>query len=185
MNDDNFKRTLLIIVFYLIAVNPRDFGFGKAGMEELISEEVKMFVEEVITDDKYGDYDDDLIRNHNHMAIINDDAIIGHTNLSLHLDWINVNSDIFEQHQQVKKSEGEPFDFISKFNLPVVNALWNVTAGHRFEYNDPKLISMIQVEIRYVDFKDTGIWMFTTESGSGESEQFKEFDNQVTVRARG
>ena len=50
---------------------------------------------------------------------------------------------------QVKKSEGEPFDFISKFNLPVVNALWNVTAGHRFEYNDPKLISMIQVEIRY------------------------------------
>ena len=48
---------------------------------------------------------------------------------------------------QVKKSEGEPFDFISKFNLPVVNALWNVTAGHRFEYNDPKLISMIQVDI--------------------------------------
>ena len=42
-----------------------------------------------------------------------------------------------------------------------------------------------KVEIRYVDFKDTGIWMFTTESGSGESEQFKEFDNQVTVRARG
>ena len=52
---------------------------------------------------------------------------------------------------QVKKSEGEPFDFISKFNLPVVNALWNVTAGHRFEYNDPKLISMIQVEIRFDD----------------------------------
>ena len=30
---------------------------------------------------------------------------------------------------QVKKSEGEPFDFISKFNLPILNALWNITAG--------------------------------------------------------
>ena len=30
---------------------------------------------------------------------------------------------------QVKKSEGEPFDFVSKFNLPILNALWNITAG--------------------------------------------------------
>jgi len=68
----------------------RDFGFGKAGMEGLINEEVAMFIEEV------------------------------------------------------KKSKGEPFDFVSKFNLPILNALWNITAGQRFDYNDPKLTSLIQ-----------------------------------------
>ena len=88
MNDDNFKRTLLIIVFYLIAVKIRDFGFGKAGMEELISEEVKMFVEEVPNDDDddddiwrpyddddnmYGDlYDVNCIQNNDHLVMIND-----------------------------------------------------------------------------------------------------------------
>ena len=54
----------------------------------------------------------------------------------------------------MKKSEEEPFDFISKFNLPILNALWNITAGHRFEYDDPKLLSMIQVETRYCNDDD-------------------------------
>ena len=47
----------VVIVFQLIAVETRDFGFGKSGMEELISEEVKMFVEEVHYD---GDDNDDV-----------------------------------------------------------------------------------------------------------------------------
>ena len=43
----------------------------------------------------------------------------------------------------IKKSEGEPFDFINQFNLPILNALWKVTVGERFEYDDPKLVSII------------------------------------------
>ena len=68
----------------------RDFGFGKAGMEEMIKEEVQLFTEEI------------------------------------------------------KKNEGKPFDFINKFNLPILNALWNVTVGQRFDYNDPELVSLIE-----------------------------------------
>ena len=43
---------------------------------------------------------------------------------------------------EIRKSEGEPFD--NNFNLPILNALWNVTVGQRFDYNDPKLISIIE-----------------------------------------
>jgi len=68
----------------------RDFGFGKASMEEMIHEEVLMFLE------------------------------------------------------VIKKAEGEPFDFGNKFNLPILNALWRVTVGTRFDYDDPKLISIVE-----------------------------------------
>jgi len=67
----------------------RDFGFGKIGMEEIISEEVEMFFEEI------------------------------------------------------KKTMGEPFDFMNKFNLPILNALWRVLVGQRFEYDDPTFRSLI------------------------------------------
>ena len=77
-----------------------------------------------------------------------------------------------DDNDQVKRNAGEPFDFISKFNLPVVNALWNVTAGHRFEYNDPKLISMIQVKLRYTNDDDDADdivetdWLVETSGGA-------------------
>ena len=118
------KTNIDWIILHLTVVHTRDFGFGKASMEELINEEVKMFVEEVPHD-----------QDHDAAAADDDDG--GDDN-----------------NDQVKKNAGEPFDFISKFNLPVVNALWNVTAGHRFEYNDPKLISMIQVKLRYTNDDD-------------------------------
>jgi len=46
--------------------------------------------------------------------------------------------------EEIRKSKGEPFDFINKFNLPILNALWNVTVGQRFDYDDPKLMSIIE-----------------------------------------
>ena len=68
----------------------RDFGFGKSGMEEMIKEEVELFIEEI------------------------------------------------------KRSKGKPLDFANKFNLPILNALWNVTVGQRFVYDDPKLTCLIE-----------------------------------------
>ena len=41
------KTNIDWIILHLTVVYTRDFGFGKASMEELINEEVKMFVEEV------------------------------------------------------------------------------------------------------------------------------------------
>ena len=43
----------------------------------------------------------------------------------------------------ILKSEEEPFDFINQFNLPILNALWRLTVGERFEYDDPKLMSIV------------------------------------------
>ena len=28
--------------------------------------------------------------------------------------------------EEIRRSEREPFDFINKFNMPILNALWNV-----------------------------------------------------------
>ena len=63
----------------------RDFGFGKAKMEELINEEVEAFTE------------------------------------------------------ALKSYRGEPVDIAGKFNLPILNSLWRITVGQRFDYDDPKL----------------------------------------------
>ena len=43
----------------------------------------------------------------------------------------------------ILKNGEEPFDFINKLNLPILNALWRLTVGERFEYDDPKLISIV------------------------------------------
>ena len=46
--------------------------------------------------------------------------------------------------EEIRKSKGEPLNFTNKFNLLILNALWNVTVGQRFDYDDPKLISLIE-----------------------------------------
>lgn len=37
----------------------------------------------------------------------------------------------------------ESFDFINKLNLPILNALWRVTVGERYDYENPKLLSIV------------------------------------------
>ena len=44
----------------------------------------------------------------------------------------------------IDKKKSEPFDFINQFNLPILNALWRITVGERFDYDDPKLLSIIE-----------------------------------------
>ena len=43
----------------------------------------------------------------------------------------------------IDKNNGEPFDFQNKFNLPILNALWRVTSGERFEYDNQKFKSIV------------------------------------------
>ena len=43
----------------------------------------------------------------------------------------------------INKSKGEPFNFLNQLNLPILNALWRITVGDRFEYDNPKLISIV------------------------------------------
>jgi len=37
---------------------------------------------------------------------------------------------------------GEPIDIAPMLTLPIVNALWKVTVGERYDYNDPKLLDI-------------------------------------------
>ena len=67
----------------------RDFGFGKAKMEELSNEEVEVF------------------------------------------------------NEVLKGYGGQPIDIAGKWNLPILNSLWRITVGHRFDYDDPKLRSIL------------------------------------------
>ena len=45
--------------------------------------------------------------------------------------------------QYIESKKGEPLDFYNKFNLPILNALWKVTAGERFDYDNPRLIDIV------------------------------------------
>ena len=44
----------------------------------------------------------------------------------------------------ILKNGEESFDFNNKLNLPILNALWRITVGERFEYDNPKLLSIVQ-----------------------------------------
>ena len=39
---------------------------------------------------------------------------------------------------------GKPIDIATKLNLPILNALWKVTVGERFDYDDPRLLDICQ-----------------------------------------
>jgi hypothetical protein len=39
---------------------------------------------------------------------------------------------------------GQPVDMAGRFNLPILNALWRVTVGERFDYDDPQLVDIIE-----------------------------------------
>ncbi len=41
-------------------------------------------------------------------------------------------------------SSGQPLDMASHFNLPILNALWRITVGDRFEYSDARLLNLIK-----------------------------------------
>ena len=56
-------------------------------------------------------------------------------------DLINEEVDMFKT--LILKAEGKPFDCISQFNLPILNALWKVAVGDRFEYDDKRLASIM------------------------------------------
>jgi len=43
----------------------------------------------------------------------------------------------------LKSYRGEPIDMAGKLNLPILNALWKITVGQRFDYDDPQLTRII------------------------------------------
>ena len=68
----------------------KDVGYGKAGMEDVIAEELVQFT------------------------------------------------------SFLKTFAGKPFEISSKFNLPLINILWRLASSEQFEYDDPKLVEILQ-----------------------------------------
>ena len=44
----------------------------------------------------------------------------------------------------IKNTKMEPFDCNNKFNLPILNALWRIAVGNRFDYHDETLKSIVE-----------------------------------------
>ena len=42
----------------------------------------------------------------------------------------------------IAKYVGQPVDISSKMNLPILNSLWRVTVGERFDYDDQRLLDI-------------------------------------------
>ena len=68
----------------------KDMGYGKAGMEEVIAEELIQFT------------------------------------------------------SFLKTFAGKPFEISRKFSLPLINILWRLASSEQFEYDDPKLVEILQ-----------------------------------------
>ena len=55
---------------------------------------------------------------------------------------------IQEETQQfinfIKPDSDKPVDFTNKINLAIINALWKISVGERFEYDDPVLLNIVQ-----------------------------------------
>ena len=50
--------------------------------------------------------------------------------------------------------------FRSKFNLPLINILWRVASSEQFEYDDPKLINLLEKVAQNIDIVPVFIFFF-------------------------
>ena len=48
----------------------------------------------------------------------------------------------------MKKKEGQPVTLDRKFSLSVLNALWNIMTGERYDHNDPELSHILETGIK-------------------------------------
>ncbi len=48
-------------------------------------------------------------------------------------------------HEHISKSNGQPVDIRTNFNLAVMNSLWTVVAGERLEYDDSKVNQLVEL----------------------------------------
>ena len=47
--------------------------------------------------------------------------------------------------RMLEETKGEPVQTSTLFNVPIVNAIWRVLTGQRFEAGDPRLDRTIEV----------------------------------------
>jgi len=55
-----------------------------------------------------------------------------------------IKEEVAQFKQLIDKNISEPFNFMNKLNLPILNALWKVTVGERFEYDNPRLLDIVK-----------------------------------------
>ena len=55
-----------------------------------------------------------------------------------------IKEEVAQFKKLIEKNIGEPIDFMNKLNLPILNALWKVTVGEKFDYDDKKLVDIVK-----------------------------------------
>ena len=50
-----------------------------------------------------------------------------------------INEEVEVFNEELKNYGSEPIDIAGKLTLPILNSLWKITVGQRFDYDDPKL----------------------------------------------
>jgi len=55
-----------------------------------------------------------------------------------------IKEEVAQFKQLIDKNISQPFNFMGKLNLPILNALWKVLVGERFEYDNPRLIDIVK-----------------------------------------
>ena len=55
-----------------------------------------------------------------------------------------IQEEIVQFKQLLTGIMAEPIDFAHRLNLPILNALWHVTVGERFSYDNPRLADIVE-----------------------------------------
>ena len=55
-----------------------------------------------------------------------------------------IKEEVTQFKKLIDKNIAEPFDFMNKLNLPILNALWKLTVGEKFDYDDERLIDIVK-----------------------------------------
>ena len=55
-----------------------------------------------------------------------------------------IKEEIVQFKQLLNGVMADPVDFAHRLNLPILNALWHVTVGERFSYDNPKLADIVE-----------------------------------------
>ena len=119
----------------------KDFGFGRAGLEGVIQGEVKTIIIDKLTMTSSHPNLKHMLECHNHNT---------NTNALARLRiWSTYSPSTMAKTSGWKRSFAKDFFFNPKtmqvFGIPVINVLWTIVAGQRFNFKDPKAQRLMEL----------------------------------------
>ena len=60
-------------------------------------------------------------------------------------------------NESLQADVGKPIGLSNRFNISVINALWTLISGHRYELNHPELLDIVQKVDRLTQSSQSGL----------------------------